>query len=237
MHNTRYIVTFVAVLTAVVALVLSLLATGLKPIHDRNEAIYNKKAILSAIEDDLDSKAADMEADQIQSIFDEKIEQVVVDMEGKLVEGIQAEDIDMAKEKKKPLEDQRLPVYIYNGAQGKIYIVSVRGSGLWDEIWGSIALKNDFNTIVGAAFDHTGETPGLGAEIKDNPSFSAQFVNKKFYDDSGKFVSVGVVKGGVKNPEHQVDAISGATITCNGVDEMLDRGIRYYEPYFSKEKK
>jgi Na+-transporting NADH:ubiquinone oxidoreductase subunit C len=226
----------VAVLTMVVALVLSLLATGLKPIHDRNEAIYNKKAILSAIESDLGQKASAMGADQVQKIFDDQIEQVVVDMQGNVVEGVKADEIDMAKEKKKPVAQQRLPVFIYKGQAGKIYIISVRGSGLWDEIWGSIALKDDFNTITGATFDHKGETPGLGAEIKDNPKFPKEFVGKKIYDDNGDYVSVQVKKGAITDPAHQVDAISGATITSNGVTEMLKRGIKYYEPYFEKQK-
>ncbi len=220
----------------VVALILSLLATGLKPIHDRNEAIYNKKAILSAIESNLDAKASTMSDDQVQTIFDDQIEQIVVDMNGNVVDGVIAEEIDMARERKKPVADQRLPIYIYNGQAGKIYIVSVRGSGLWDEIWGSIALEDDFNTISGAAFDHKGETPGLGAEIKDNPKFSAQFIGKKLYDENGEFVSVEVKKGGIQEPAHQVDAISGSTITGNGVTEMLDRGLQYYEPYFKKQK-
>ncbi|NND31364.1 MAG: NADH:ubiquinone reductase (Na(+)-transporting) subunit C [Saprospiraceae bacterium] len=236
MHNTRQIVAFVAVLTIVVALVLSLLATGLKPIHDRNEAIYNKKAILSAIESNLDAKASDLSDEQVQQIFSEKIEQVVVDMQGNVIEGTLAEDIDMAKERKKPEAERKLPVYIYDGPNGKFYIVAVRGSGLWDEIWGSIALESDFSTIAGAAFDHVAETPGLGAEIKDNPKFHEQFVGKELYDDKGNYVSVDVKKGGIKNPEHEVDAISGATITSDGVSEMLYRGIKYYEPYFEKIK-
>lgn len=236
MHSTRYIFTFVTLLTMVVALVLSLLATGLKPIHDRNEAIYNKKAILSAIESNLDAKASTMTDDQVQTIFDSQIEQIVVDMNGNVIDGVIAEQIDMARERKKPVADQRLPIYIYNSQEGKIYIVSVRGSGLWDEIWGSIALEDDFNTIAGAAFDHKGETPGLGAEIKDNPKFPAQFVGKKLYNESGEFVSVEVKKGGIREPAHQVDAISGSTITGNGVTEMLDRGLQYYEPYFNKQK-
>ncbi|MCB0687506.1 MAG: NADH:ubiquinone reductase (Na(+)-transporting) subunit C [Saprospiraceae bacterium] len=237
MHSTRYIITFVAVLTMVVALVLSLLATGLKPIHDRNEAIYNKKAILSAINAYLDEKPANMSAAQVQKIFDDQIQQEVVDMKGNVIEGLKAEDIDMAKEKKKPLAEQRLPVYIYNSPEGKVYIVSVRGSGLWDEIWGSIALKNDFNTIVGATFDHKGETPGLGAEIKDNPKFPEQFIGKTINDESGNYVSIDVVKGGIKEMAHQVDAISGATITSKGVAEMLDRGLEYYQPFFENQKK
>lgn len=237
MHSTRYIITFVAVLTMVVALVLSLLATGLKPIHDRNEAIYNKKAILSAINSYLSEKPSAMSADQVQQIFDDQIQQEVVDMNGNVIDGLKAEDIDMAKEKKKPLAEQRLPVYVYNSPEGKVYIVSVRGSGLWDEIWGSIAIKDDYNTVVGATFDHKGETPGLGAEIKDNPKFPQQFIGKKINDENGNYVSIDVVKGGIKDPEHQVDAISGATITSVGVAEMLERGLKYYEPFFENQKK
>ena len=78
MHSTRYIITFVAILTTITALILALLTTGLKPIHDRNEAIYNKKAILSAIESHLSGKVSAMSADQVQGIFDNQIEQVVV---------------------------------------------------------------------------------------------------------------------------------------------------------------
>ena len=158
-------------------------------------------------------------------------------MEGNVVTGELAENIDMAREEKKPLDDQRLPVYVYNSSKGKIYVVSVRGSGLWDKIWGNIALQDDFNTVVGATFDHAGETPGLGAEIKDNPGFAAQFTGKKLYDASGDYTSIEVVKGVAKDPLHQVDGISGATVTSVGVGEMLERGLAYYEPYFEKLKK
>src|SRR5690606_7287922 len=119
--------------------------------------------------------------------------------------------------------------YVYAGDDGKkFFILSVRGSGLWDEIWGNVALEEDLRTLAGASFDHKGETPGLGAEIKDNPAFSAQFLGKTIYDQTGEFTSVTVRKGGAKDPANEVDGISGATITCNGVTEMLDRGIQYY---------
>jgi hypothetical protein len=71
----------------------------------------------------------------------------------------------------------------------------------------------------------------LGAEIKDNKAWYTQFTGKKLYNEAGEYKSVAVVKGGVKNKNHEVDAISGATITGNGVDDMLDRGLAYYEPY------
>ena len=150
-------------------------------------------------------------------------------------DGALAEDIDMAKEKKKPESDRLLPLYVFSpeGSGDKYYIVSVRGNGLWDEIWGNIALGSDLNTIVGATFDHKGETPGLGAEIKDNPNFSKNFKGKKIYKD-GEYVSVIVRKGGARDQVYEVDGISGATVTADGVSEMLYRGIKYYEPYFAK---
>ncbi len=237
MHNTRYIVIFVTILTALVALVLSTLATGLKPIHDRNEAIYNKKAILSAVEDYIDGKASDLADEQVQQIFDDQVQQLVLDMNGNVVEGMLAENVDMAKERKKPLSEQVLPMYVLDTPKGKVYIMAVYGSGLWDVIWGSVAVEDDFSTVAGAAFDHQQETPGLGAEIKDNPNFAAQFKGKQLFSSDGAFASITVRKGSAVEPLHDVDGISGATITSNGVTEMLQRGLRYYLPYIEANKK
>lgn len=237
-------------MTVIVALVLSSMATILKPIHDRNEAIFNKKAILTAIESELGEnvKADKLEDDRVQEIFDNNIAQLVVDIDGNEVssevveargyKGGMAENVDMAKEKKRPAEERIFPVFKYKASAGDdIYIVSIRGNGLWDEIWGNIALKEDFETIVGASFDHKGETPGLGAEIKDNPSFKAQFKGKKLYDRMGNYTSVVVRKGGARNDRYEVDGISGATVTADGVSDMLYDGIKYYQPFFEKEKK
>ena len=98
-------------------------------------------------------------------------------------------------------------------------------------------MESDWKTIAGVSFDHKGETPGLGAEIKDNPTWVSQFTGKKIYADDGSFTSVRIIKSGAKDPVHEVDGISGATITANGVDEMLERGLKYYEPYIMKNKK
>lgn len=223
-------------MTAVVALVLALMATGLKDIHDRNEAIYNKKAILSAVDSYLDKPASELEDEQVLQIFDQQVEQIVVDAQGNAVEGRLAEEVDLAKEKDKPEADRHYPVFVLNSPKGKVYIFSVRGNGLWDAIWGSIAVEDDFSTIAGVAFDHAQETPGLGAEIKDNPSFPAQFVGKEIYEDDGDYVSVLVRKGGARDPVHEVDAISGATVTCDGVTKMLYSGLKYYEPYIDRVK-
>ena len=234
MFSTRYVIGFIFILTASVAVAL----TGLREVTYKkavqNEDIFNKRAILSAVEDYLPDgkKVKDLSDAEVSQLF-EQMEQPVLNMQGETLEGVQAEDIDMAKERKKPEAERRLPLYIYEHNGEKFYILSVRGNGLWDEIWGNIALKSDGNTIAGAAFDHKGETPGLGAEIKDNPSFPKQFEGKKIYED-GQFVSVKVRKGGAKNKEHEVDAISGATVTSDGVTEMLYRGIEYYQPFLKE---
>jgi Na+-transporting NADH:ubiquinone oxidoreductase subunit C len=121
---------------------------------------------------------------------------------------------------------------------GKEYFsVPVRGIGLWGPVWGNIAFENDFNTIAGAIFDHKGETPGLGAEINQS-WFEDEFTGKTIFDKQHKFVSVAVVKGGVANspidPAHGVDAISGGTITSNGVSDMLQNCLENYVPYIEK---
>ena len=236
--SNAYIIRFVLILCFIVALALSGMYSLLKDTHDRNEAIFNKRGILKAVENYLDKPVNAMTDEEVQTLFDTKVTQEVVDMQGEILAGEIAESIDMAKERKLPADVRRLPLYIYSSeTDGDLYILSVRGNGLWDEIWGNLAIKSDFNTIAGATFDHKAETPGLGAEIKDNPAFPRQFIGKELFDGQGDYVSVEVVKVGGSGSTHKVDGISGATITGNGVSEMLDRGISWYLPYFEKLKK
>ena len=233
-------------MTAIVAFILAGMYTFLKPVHDINEALYNKKAILSAVDSHIDGDLSKMSDGEIQAIFDNQVEQKVLDMSGQTVEqtdveslgykGGLAENLDMKKEVKRNEADQVLPLFIFTKSNGdKYYILYTRGKGLWDEIWGHIALQDDLNTIAGVAFDHVTETPGLGAEIKDNKAWKNQFVGKKIYEGSD-FRSVTVRKGGAKDPVYEVDGISGATITADGVSEMLERGLQYYEPYLESLK-
>ena len=108
---------------------------------------------------------------------------------------------------------------------------------MWGPIWGFIALESDMNTIHGASFGHKSETPGLGAEI-NTEAFQQQFVGKKILDASMNFVSVKVKKGGAAPDDlHGVDAVSGGTITSNGVTEMLHRTLGSYMPYFKENAK
>ena len=234
-------------MTAIVALVLALMYTSLKPVHDQNAAIYNKRAIISAIANKLDKPVAEMSDAEVQAIFDEKITQKVMGSQGNFLDAKavmargykagKAEDIDMAKERKKDETDRMYPIYEFNDGKEKYSIVSVRGNGLWDAIWGNIALAEDMNTIVGASFDHQGETPGLGAEIKDNPKFSANFVGKKIFNEKGNYVSITARKGGAKDANHDVDGITGATVTADGVTKMMKSGMERYLPYLKSNRK
>ncbi len=223
-------------MTTLAAVLLAGMLYVTEPAALKAEAVFNKRAILTAVEKQLPKPLSQMSDQEVLDLFDGQVEQHVLNMKGEKVENAPlAEKINLAQEKKKPEADRLLPLFIYKDAQGKpYYILSVRGNGLWDEIWGNIAVEADMNTIAGVSFDHKAETPGLGAEIKDNPGFPAQFVSKKLYNDKGELVAVNVRKGGVVDADHDVDAISGATITGNGVTEMLRRGLRYYEPYIKK---
>ena len=248
MHSTSYIVKFTLVMTIVVAFVLALMVSGLKETHMINEAVYNKKAILLAVAKQLGKDINSLTNQEVQEIFQSQIEQKVLNLKGEELTEDQikaatngaaskAEQIDMAQEVKKPEESRLLPLYIFTSIDNKkYYIVAVRGKGLWDEIWGSIALESDWSTISGTSFDHKGETPGLGAEIKDNQTWVDQFNGKKIYNSKGEFISVRIIKAGARDDSFEVDGISGATITADGVDEMMLRGLKYYEPYILKNK-
>jgi Na+-transporting NADH:ubiquinone oxidoreductase subunit C len=233
-ESNAKIIRFVVILTVVVAGVLTLLREVTIPMAQRNEEIFNKRAILAAVVSELGEgkSMGDFSDEEVLEIFEKQVTQTVVMTDGSTVADVKAEDIDMAKEKKKADEEKKLPFFTFNNNGEKFYIVSVRGNGLWDEIWGYIALKSDKTTIAGASFDHKGETPGLGAEIKDNPTFPRSFVGTKINAATGNFVSVLVKKGGAeKGNPHQGDGISGATVTANGVTEMLERGLKYYKPF------
>jgi len=129
-----------------------------------------------------------------------------------------------------------LPVYEGNIKDSTFYIFPMHGKGLWGSIWGYVSLAGDFNTIHGAYFSHQSETPGLGAEIATY-EFQDKFIGRKIYDDNEIFVSVKVIKGGAAVDElHGVDAISGGTITSNGVEKMLENFLSGYNDFIKKEK-
>lgn len=108
-----------------------------------------------------------------------------------------------------------------NGQLDRV-ILPIRGYGLWSTLWGFLALEGDLNTVAGLGYYQHGETPGLGGEV-DNPRWKEQWAGKKVFD--GENLAIRVMKGRVDpssaHAEHEVDGLSGATITSKGVDTML----------------
>jgi len=174
--------------------------------------------------------------DKAEGLYNQYIKQeLALIKDGSNDETVNAFKIEMATETKKPLEQQRFPLYIAEVEEAKYYIVPLRGVGLWDAIWGYIALEGDMTTIKGAVFDHKGETAGLGAEITQD-WFQERFVGEKVFDTKGNLVGINVSKTNndpkdLDKDDHEVDAISGATITGDGVTDMILERLTHYLPY------
>ncbi len=242
-QSNAYIIGFTAALTIVVGGLLSLASQGLAPAQKKSVELDTKSQILASVMDR--EELATFTKDQILSMYNERIESLVVDINGSIVEKnkkggpLVAEEVNILKNYKKDPKDRLYPVFKYKNADNpqKIdaYILPLYGAGLWDKIWGYVALKSDLNTIAGTAFDHKAETPGLGARI-GSPEIQNRYVGKKILDGSGNLVSVNMVKGegNAGLTEHQVDGMSGATITGRGVNDMLENYLSYYKSYFEK---
>lgn len=222
-NKNSYTFIFASVMVVVVAAILSFASTSLKPLQDKNIDLESKQNILKSI-------GVNVERDGADEAFINYIKEQLVIKGGKVVESplVGALDIDLAKEIKKEGDDRTLPLFVADKDGVTCYIIPLRGKGLWGPIWGYLSLKSDGNTIIGATFDHEGETPGLGAEISKG-IFMDQFPGKMIIQD-GKFVSVEVRKGDAKG-NYEVDGISGGTITSVGVDDMLKDCIQNYIPY------
>lgn len=226
-NSNSYTFIFAIIMVVVVGVVLAFAATSLQPRQYKNMRQEKMQNILATVGVETDRAGA-------QALFEENIkEQVVLNDQGEILEGVNAFDVDLAKELKKPDEEQKFPLYIADVEGKTYYIIPLRGSGLWNAIFGYIALKDDVNTVKGAVFDHLGETPGLGAEITQE-WFRHRFDDEKIFDDNGNLVGVSVVKGysSTSKDDNKVDAISGATITGDGVSNMISERLRHYLPYF-----
>lgn len=222
-NSNKYTIGFSIVMVVIVALLLAFASEGLKPMQNQNIEREKMQNILKSV-------GVEVTRDEAKDAFNKYItEQIVLNDKGEQIEG-DAFKVDVLKEYKSGGQ-KNFPIFIYENEGSKKYIIPLVGKGLWGPIWGYIALEEDKNTVAGATFDHKGETPGLGAEINQG-WFQEPFVGKKVFDESGEYQSIKVVKGGAtEGNKHAVDAISGGTITGNGVTEMLVRTLKIYEPY------
>lgn len=219
-NSNLYIITYTVVMVVIVGALLAFLATSLKDKQAANVLNEQKVSIMKAFG----------EAD---ASFDE-----VVTM-GRLVAGefvaVEEADVqavfDLLGNRKALTEAQdELPIFKMEKDGVTKFVLPIVGKGLWGDIWGYVALQQTEDNVVisGIVMDHAGETPGLGAEIATEKVQKA-FEGKKLYNAEGAF-AVRMQKGGAQN-EHQVDAITGGTKTCDGVNAMLAESIAKYEAF------
>lgn len=242
--SSSYMLLYSLGVAAVAALLLTTVSVSLKSRQDANVRNEKMQALLASIQ-------VDCTADKASSVYKQFfVEELTVGTDGSVLSSYSVSDDKMMTGKVRAfnikLKDQQraekengtgaFPVYRYekDGKQG--YVVPAQGVGLWGAVYANVALDADFNAIVGVTFSHDSETPGLGAEITSD-SFKSEFIGKQILDENGKVVSVAVVKDADDSNPHQVDAISGGTMTSNGVSAMLQCDLTRYQKFIDNERK
>jgi len=226
---------YATIMVVVVALMLAIVSSSLKDTQNANVRLDKMKQILKSIH-------VETEGQDAEALFNTYIkDKLVINANAEVVENPanKAFNIEVKKELSLPLEKRNLPLYVAEVDGQKKFIITLYGAGLWGPIWGYIALDADKNTIFGTYFSHASETPGLGANIADK-EFQESFikpVQRKIFNDKNEFVSILVQKKSdrkASNDLHEIDAISGGTITSKGVEKMLKDCIGQYEKYLQQ---
>lgn len=234
--NTRYTFIFAIIVCVISAVMLAAFSEGLRPQKELNEELDVKKNILKAVvlKEPL---TPEMKGEEVLKIYDKKIEEVVIDKEGNVVEGKIPKQLTE--------KDQGLfPLYLYKEDEQTIaYAFPVIGQGLWSTLYGYLALEADATTIRGITFYKHGETPGLGGEI-EKEWFQSNFKGKKIYSVQDlKLTPIVVVKGRAadlyrgEELDYHVDGITAATLTSQGVTGLIARWVTIYDAYLSKLRK
>ena len=238
--SNTYIIVFTAIMTIIIGGALSLANQLLKPAQTRAIKLDTRTQILNAVMDL-------QEGDDILAIYDDRIDGFVVNISGDEITAdskgnpILADKVNIIRNFKKKPEEREYPVFKFTSKDDPLkieaYIFPVYGNGLWNNIFGFVALESDLNTIKGVSFGHVGETPGLGARITES-EIEDRYIGKKIFDNQGKFMSVTMLKGEKKDPSmfgpHEVDGMSGATITARGLNAMLKEYLHDYEAFIKK---
>ncbi len=238
--SNSYTMIFAIVMVFIVGSLLAFFASSLKPKIDENKRIEKQQNILYAmgVNENEGSSANFVATDKVEAEFTKYIKKQLV-IEGTVAtENDKAYLIEVKKQQALAKEGKvrKLPLFVGEKDGKTYYVAPIRGKGLWDAIWGYVAM--DENMIVqGAYFDHKGETPGLGANIKQR-FFMDDFIGEHLRTPSGEFKGIRVAKGNndPKNKDktdYEVDAIAGATITGDGVSAMIKADLKLYVPYFN----
>ncbi len=235
--SNGYILFYTIAITVICGSLLGLASEALKPYKEANIAFDTKRNILNATMD-LTGKTSK----EIEELYAKLVRKsYVLDSKGQLVEGKSTEQISVKDEYQKLKNGASYQLSIYeiasseNPEQTAYYVLPMYGFGLWDDIWGYVALEKDLETIKGTVFLHKGETPGLGARIAEK-EIQARFVGKKIMAD-GKYISMQKGEGNdYADQPTKVDGMSGATITGQGLNKMLEAYFSAYKAYFSELK-
>ena len=243
-RSNIYILVFSAIMTVLIGGAMSLTSVFLKPAQDKQVELDTKKKILGAVMDISTFNTPE----EILNLYKARVKSVVVDIEGEIIatdekgNPLIAEKVNAQKNHKIDREERLYPIYmILNELDPNVveaYVFPMFGLGLWDWISGYVALESDLNTVKGVAFDHKGETPGLGARITEEKVRNRYKENKKIFSDAGNLESITMVKGeGITGLSmHEVDGLSGATITAKGVNKMLKEYLGCYQNFIMNTK-
>ena len=217
-NSNAYIIIYTVVMVVIVGALLAFLATSLAGKQAENVLNEQKTSIMKAFGE------ADANFDEVVTVG------CITDGEFVAVEDVAATFELLGDRKALAAAENNLPIFKMEKDGAEKFVLPIVGKGLWGDIWGYVSLaKVEGNVeITGIVMDHAGETPGLGAEIT-TAKVQDMFKSKKLYDENGEF-AVRMQKGGAKN-EYQVDAISGGTKTCDGVNAMLETSIGKYEAF------
>ena len=237
--KNSYTIIFSVIMVIVVGSLLAGVAQGLKSKITLNERFEKMQNILYAMginDNEGDGDISFISTDKVEAAFDTNITNQLVIQGDNVIEDPEAYLIDIKKEEtlaKDPNYKRRLPLFVGEKDGETLYVIPMRGKGLWDAIWGFVAIDTSF-VVHGVFFDHAGETPGLGAEIKQR-YFMDDFAGEEVMNGDA-FKGITVAKGNndpinVNKTDNKVDAIAGATITGDGVTAMIKKDVRMYIPY------
>ena len=233
--SNLYTIIFAVIMVVIVGSVLAFFATSLKPNIDENKRIEKQQNILYAmgVNENDEANANFVSTAIAGQEFKKYIKKQLIIQGDKVTEDENAYLIDVKKEQSlaKEGKTRKLPLFVGEKEGKTFYVAPIYGKGLWDAIWGYVSLDENM-VIQGAYFDHKGETPGLGANIKQR-YFMDDFIGEHLLSEDGEFKGVKVAKGNndPKNEEktdYEVDAIAGATITGDGVTAMIKSDLKLY---------
>ena len=230
--SNTYTIIYASVVVIIVAFLLAFISKALEPQSMANVRIDKKSQILAAL------NIRDIDKSEVEKTYNEVIvADKIIKSDGTVVSEGTGKDKDGFAVEDKNISADNLPLYVCNVNGETKYVMPMTGKGLWDAIWGYVAVNADKTTIYGAYFSHKGETAGLGAIITEYEKFQKQFKGKQMLNADKSAIAISVVKKGKfvdgLTDESRCDAITGATLTSDGVNNMLHDCLSRYMTFLT----